>query len=679
MGLLSQGTPLSWAESRQYNDYVREHGINQLVNCFNAAKGRHNDHFFWGDEIEYHMIRIDDKAKTAQLSLNETEVLKNLGEHGKDKQRAIDQGILFHPEYGRFMLEATPYQPYDGETIEGYAEVEQNMSVRRSVAHNEMGDKNVHAATLTAFPTMGCDDFTYPKAVPKGPASQSLFLPDEVINQHVRFPTLTANIRRRRGQKVAINIPLFEDTNTDMTHLDSSIPKRELFSGDDEAFLGAAKPGHIYMDSMGFGMGCCCLQVTLQAPDINEARYIYDSFVNIAPALLALTAATPILKGRLADQDVRWNVISGAVDDRCPEERGEATLQGHKARGGIADNANVIYIPKSRYDSVDQYLGDIHSQPGIDGLSHITSVGTVSKESESSADYTYFEPSLNDVESPINPAVYAKLRSAGFDHRLARHFAHLYIRDPLVIFKEKIKQDDATETDHFENIQSTNWQTLRFKPPTQKATPGNDSVPGWRVEIRPMEISVTDFENAAFAAFSMLLARAVIKYRPNFYVPISVAEQNMKVAHTRRCTTDGKFGFRVNSWHGQNEKAVIAQLSLDQLFNGYEDFEGLVPVTRQYVHETFEIKTEQQRNALELLEIYFKFISKRALGEIPSTAKFIRSFVMHHPEYKHDSKINSSINYDLIKYLQRLERYDPELTSEFFGKEISTWMSDHGY
>lgn len=110
-------------------------------------------------------------------------MLKNLGEHGKDKQRAIDQGILFHPEYGRFMLEATPYQPYDGETIEGYAEVEKNMSIRRTVAHNEMGDKMVHATTLTAFPTMGCDNFTYPKAVPEGPASQSLFLPDEVIDQ----------------------------------------------------------------------------------------------------------------------------------------------------------------------------------------------------------------------------------------------------------------------------------------------------------------------------------------------------------------------------------------------------------------------------------------------------------------------------------------------------------------
>lgn len=28
--------------------------------------------------------------------------------------------------------------------------------------------------------------------------------------------------------------------------------------------MRAAKPDHIYLDHMGFGMGCCCLQVTFQ-------------------------------------------------------------------------------------------------------------------------------------------------------------------------------------------------------------------------------------------------------------------------------------------------------------------------------------------------------------------------------------------------------------------------------
>jgi hypothetical protein len=35
---------------------------------------------------------------------------------------------------------------------------------------------------------------------------------------------------------------------------------------------------------------------------------------------------------------------------------------------------------------------------------------------------------------------------------LAKHIAHLFIRDPLVIFSETINQDDTTSNDHFEVI-----------------------------------------------------------------------------------------------------------------------------------------------------------------------------------------------------------------------------------
>lgn len=661
MGLLSQGTPLPWSESRKYNEHVRDHGITQLLNCFKAAESRSNDPLLWGDEIEYHMIRIDDSSKKAQLSLDETEVLLNLAEDGKDRYKSVDKKVLFHPEYGRFMLEATPLNPYNGENLQDYLYVEKNMSVRRGVAHAEMSDKEVHPFTLTSFPTMGMGDFTYPSATPKGPSSESLFLPDEVINKHVRFPTLTANIRKRRGQKVAINIPLFKDTKTNMG-FDSTIPKRNLFPSDNEAFVGAAKPGHIYMDSMGFGMGCCCLQVTFQAPNIDEARYVYDSFVNIAPALLSLTSATAILRGHLTDQDVRWNVISGAVDDRTPAERGVPALPGHDIRGGIADDVTIQHIPKSRYDSVDQYLGDIvHSDlDGVDGIN------------EKGGPYTFFQSSYNDIEVPINTKVYKRLRANGIDHQLALHFAHLYIRDPLVIFKEKIDQDDTKETDHFENIQSTNWQTLRFKPPNQTAIPGNNSTPGWRVEIRPMEISVTDFENAAFAVFTILLARAIFKYRPNFYIPMSKVEHNMKVAHTKDSITDGKFIFRVNGWHDQTKKAQYESLSLDQLFNGCNSFEGFIPIVKKFVKETFPPGSEK-------LNIYFEFIGDRASGKIPSTASYIRKFVRSHPDYKHDSIVSDKINYDLIKHLQKLGHYDHKLLPEFFGDHISTWMIQHGY
>ena len=41
-------------------------------------------------------------------------------------------------------------------------------------------------------------------------------------------------------------------------------------------------------------------------------------------------------------------------------------------------------------------------------------------------------------------------------------------RDSVSMFQNKIKEDgnyEESDLDHFENIQSTNWQTMRFKPP----------------------------------------------------------------------------------------------------------------------------------------------------------------------------------------------------------------------
>lgn len=38
-----------------------------------------------------------------------------------------------------------------------------------------------------------------------------------------------------------------------------------------------------------------------------------------------------------------------------------------------------------------------------------------------------------------------------------------------------------------------------------------------------MEVQPTDFENAAFAVFVVLLSRAILNYKMNLYVPISKA------------------------------------------------------------------------------------------------------------------------------------------------------------
>lgn len=45
---------------------------------------------------------------------------------------------------------------------------------------------------------------------------------------------------------------------------------------------------------------------------------------------------------------------------------------------------------------------------------------------------------------------------------------------------------------------------------------------------------------------------------------------------------------------------------------------------------------------------YLDFLSKRARGQIPTGAKFIRDFVLNHPHYKNDSILTPEIAYDLV-------------------------------
>lgn len=76
-----------------------------------------------------------------------------------------------------------------------------------------------------------------------------------------------------------------------------------------------------------------------------------------------------------------------------------------------------------------------------------------------------------------------------------------------------------------QNIQSTNWQSMRFKPP-----PPNSSI-GWRVEFRPLEVQLTDFENAAFVVFVVLLTRAILSFKLNLYIPITKVTETTPIIH----------------------------------------------------------------------------------------------------------------------------------------------------
>lgn len=218
---------------------------------------------------------------------------------------------------------------------------------------------------------------------------------------------------------------------------------------------------------------------------------------------------------------------------------------------------------------------------------------------------------------------------------MADHVSHLFIRDPLVLFREKLGIDDETETDHFENIQSTNWQTMRFKPP-----PINSSI-GWRVEFRPTELQITDFENAALVTFVVLMTRAILSFKLNMLMPISKVDENLQRAQKRNACVTEKFYFRKNI-HSDDDCEII-EMSVNEVVNGNEHFPGCIQLIKDYL-VNLDVDVDTQCTIRQ----YLAFIEARASGTLMTTASWMRKFVTSHPDYKEDSRVSDEINYDLM-------------------------------
>jgi glutamate--cysteine ligase catalytic subunit len=101
------------------------------------------------------------------------------------------------------------------------------------------------------------------------------------------------------------------------------------------------------------------------------------------------------------------------------------------------------------------------------------------------------------------------------DDTLKTHLNYLFNRDALVIFENNLT-DKSNSTQFFENLQSTNWNSVRFKPP-----PSLHSDLPWRVELRTMEVQKTMQENANLIFLSLKLASLFFKDMFNLYLPIS--------------------------------------------------------------------------------------------------------------------------------------------------------------
>jgi glutamate--cysteine ligase catalytic subunit len=213
-----------------------------------------------------------------------------------------------------------------------------------------------------------------------------------------------------------------------------------------------------------------------------------------------------------------------------------------------------------------------------------------------------------------------------------------------------------------------------------------------------MEVQMTDFENAAFAVFVVLLSRAVLSFNLNFYIPISKVDENMARAQKRDASASGKFYFRKDIYTTPRSGASSAasssgtstpidgspkkkekkmrncfppvpvpengfarrlpveeeyeEMTMNEVMNGKGvNFPGLLPLVDAYL-ETLEIETEH----MERIQKYLDLIRRRSDGRLLTPATWIRNFVTSHPDYKKDSVVSQTINYDLLMAVDEIER-----------------------
>jgi len=165
--------------------------------------------------------------------------------------------------------------------------------------------------------------------------------------------------------------------------------------------------------------------------------------------------------------------------------------------------------------------------------------------------------------------------------------------------------------------------------------------PGWRVEFRPLEIQLTDFENAAFAIIIAFLSRFILSRQSvNFFLPLSLVEENMRRAELANAARTQKFYFPESAFNTRVDKSSlivapeqsdIVELSLDEIFNGNSQFPGILPELMNFVETSSGLKRE--RSVIAKLSEYISLLRRRASGELPTAAQWIRSYVKQHPDY----------------------------------------------
>lgn len=589
MVAVNEGDVIYWDDIKKNLTAIRARQVEQLIKIYHKHKSIKNDPFKWGDEMELSLLKFDHENKKCYLLLKSEEFFAHIDKLKNDeKSKDIMEQCEFHNEYTSYMIETIPGSPTDDD-VNSLSKIQDNIKLRREVIQDFLG-KDEYVVSLTSFPLLGCQNFTYPHHNPTSDMKRydSLFYSNEIIMDEALFLSATYNKIDRKDSMPVINVPIFKDTKTPSPFIEE-LPNKTK-----------SDPDQIFMDHDGFAMGCCCIQVTFQGESLEDACHLYDQLTPIAPMVLALSASSPIWRGYLSDIDCRWNVLKQAFDDRTKEELGQEPLKN-----------NRYVLKNSRFDSTDVYM------------------------SKEGSKYNEFEYDRDD-------AVYEQLLNENMDETIAGHFANIFTRDPMLLYQNDSLGEITSECDTaaFDFFNCSNWRHLRFKPPPITDDSTTRKI-GWRVEFRPTELQLTDFENSAFASFVILLTRTITALKLNFLIGTKKVAENMERAQKRNACLAEKFYFRENVT--DFEDAKVREMDINEIINGSDLFKGLLFYIREY------LKTTSMTEETKLkIESYLNVFQLRASGVLKTPASWIRNFVMNHESYKQDSIVNGEINYDLM-------------------------------
>ena len=515
------------------------------------------------------------------------------------------------------------------------------------------------------------------------PYSNSSYTHDHIITAHPRFEVFTSHCKLRTGKKPNILVPIYQDENTYLNYFNidkhdynnkfnyekikynriNNLYCCDLIDNSDNSnnnkltntiekptFYNKIRhekyPGYIHMDSFSSGMGNGCLQITFGLNNLNEALYIYDQFIPLTPILLALSASSSIVKGKLSGWDNRFNILVQGCDDRLDEEK---------------DPKSKNYIYKSRYSNVYSYIS---SSP-------------------------YIQDHHNEYpKMPIDKEYYNKLINKGFNKRFAEHICNLFVREPMIVFEKKVKVEDKEDPAHFISLMSTNWNSLRFKPPLV-----NDKDNFYKLEIRPADLQFSPFENAAINTFIILYSRILRYYGVNFIIPMKMNDINFEKGHLNNAVNNEKFFWRINSidkeyYNLQNsikkngynnsvfkipdgydnkEKDLecIKEMTLNEILNGKKEY-GYIGILEVMKHFVLNLYKEKEQ---ELLLGQLSFLSDRVNGKLLTGAQYLRKLVLDHKSYKKDSVVTQEIAYDVMSKVVDIQNYNYLPKEMFEGYE----------